>query len=210
MISTSIKKDYGIYEYKNIKMTFIVAGKIKNTPFILVDKITNLNPTEPPIDKSYTLKSNPKISLTLTGDSMLMDVIKTYDEELFVKNKSMVIDKKTIDLFGNSLSENCIDEYELSNPNSIFFLENNNLYRYTLRFDKNDYKSCNVLHLNNNDVIICNETKAYNIPLEYLENFDTNTFPNFYLKKYYDSRLERGEETLSFEKMFHNGFTLIT
>jgi hypothetical protein len=138
------KKNYLNLDYENYeRMTYIIAGIQNNIPFLMVDCISlNKEKKKSFSNKLIKLESSKNTYFTLTGNQLLSDAIRLYDNWLFSNNKindfitgSDSIDS-AIDFFLNKVIKKCSDKekVKICKDNKIFFINSQNIVYFDLNF----------------------------------------------------------------------------
>lgn len=83
-------------------MTYILAGKFKNESFLMIDTVVD-NDVNQVDEKLYKSISDERIYISLIGDRVLMHIIQLYDEWLFRKEETLVVNKAAFETIGESL-----------------------------------------------------------------------------------------------------------
>ncbi len=190
------------------KMTYILASKINNKCFIVVDKVINFDPTQPTVDKTYTSITNPDINLSVSGSGYLMDLIKDYDIFLEQKNIKLIIDDSTIKILGEKL-ESYLSIGETIH--AIYLINNGRIFRYILYFDINvKYQKYDLLEILDGEILMNfwnNSISINNLNLNVNSADDLILF----IKQQYEIKYNKGEVNHLYDTKtyFKDGFNSI-
>jgi hypothetical protein len=199
-------------------MTYIVAGKLKNSSFLVADCIVNNAETSQKtfIDKVSKLDSSENLFYSLTGIQFIDNAVRSYDWWLHIKNRNndfikgmnsfnelLLVIQRMVDSFSDKESLRL-------GINRLFFIDKNGVVYYNLNFnDKNkleqDSGKKHVVEMNH---FITSAIDYPQTELKEKEDFD--------LKKFYSDALSfisKGKvdfkDRLTFVQIFVNGDTTI-
>lgn len=195
---------------EEIKMTYILAGKLNGKCCICVDRVVNSDHTQPTTNKIFHPQSNPVLHLSLTGDGLLMDIIKKYDQTLSTTNKTLKLDSQTINYLGREVENEFKRNYtgNLDKFTCLYAIDGNDVYRYDLEFENSLYKQYNTTQINDGEYFVCMN--------KHIDSFDKDDieFVNQYgLEKFSKMRLCLTYKNLhpsishfTPQQYFHEGF----
>ena len=169
------KNEKWVLPRKNKKMTYIVAGNLNNTNFLMVDAISSSGEGENLIEtfseKMFQLNSEEHLYTTLTGDNIIMNFLLEYDRWItFSGEINSYTKKETLELVINKMLNsdylNYLDNFQLSEKTTLYFIsqKTNTLFYYEIEFTHlNKLKSVSEPKYIDNDtfVICCGNPQRY-------------------------------------------------
>jgi hypothetical protein len=142
-------------------MTLIVAGKLDNNPFLMVDCVGKQEDKFTFINKLTKFRSAKDTFYTLCGSDRFMYAISIYDEKIFLENK-------VINFNDDSFLNEVLEIYQLlikrpeikgsgnsEEINRIYVLNKDSIHFYDINFDEDDkIKDRVVTHIKNNYIVL--------------------------------------------------------
>lgn len=196
---------------KEVKMTYILVGKFNGECIITVDRVVNFNPSEDGVEKIYHPKSNHSLHLSLTGDGLLMDIIKEYDDVLLLEGETLILNQPTIKYLGTELENRIRDlypEHELEHFNSLYAIDDNAVYRYDLEFINNIYTQYNTTQINEGEYSVCAnaEINYFDKDIDGIKELGLKDFSQMRLVIAYKNQNSTINAQYKPNQYFHEGF----
>jgi hypothetical protein len=143
-------------------MTFILAGKLRNEAFLMVDMVLDSNPQKVN-DKLYNSLTNKKYIISLSGHPYLLNFIQMYEDWMSRKSETLVLNREVLVVIFETLSyyvkeSNKTRDLEHKNDlgiNRVFIIYDNNIKYYTVNFKENELEPFDEEQINENQYVNC-------------------------------------------------------
>jgi len=191
-------------------MTYIIAGKINDECFMMVDTIIDNNHTTTPKEKVYSsITNNNELYISLTGDELFMNLIQFYDNYEYLRNERLILDNNTLTNLAKELVTIISNKNKINNTNEV--LSNNRIFYvnkttndvgfFDLIFNNNVFSNITHTQINYNEYVICNSV------IENITNFTNSCdFCKDTIEKYYNN-IQKISGSNPIPNYFQNGFS---